>query len=118
MEKVAALTGGIVFLSDKVDALEKNASDLRSRLETFEKRAMAEDILVKARFSGGAPMELVARTADDFLSKRARLESKGIADLQKLAALVDLYTEDGIGLSDESDSIAKGDLTNWLKSIS
>ncbi len=104
------------LVSDK-QTFEKEASELRAQLEIFEKRAKAEAILLSARETT-APDKLKAVTVNEFLSKRAALESKDFEHLEKLAGIVDLYESEGFSIFDEDDAPERGDLTSWLKSQS
>lgn len=99
------------------ELMAKEASDLRDRLDFLEKRARAEQILLDAR-DGNAPPGLRASTIEDFLSKRAELESASDDHLEKVATLVQ-YMDDmgGLLLSDEPDELVSGDFNGWLASI-
>lgn len=103
MDKTAAIKV-IKNMTDKVETLQKEASDLRAQLEMYEKRAQAEDILLQARKTN-APDKIKASSIEDFIAKRANLETSDASHLSKIASIVDMYeqNEDGIFVSDASD---------------
>lgn len=104
------------LIKDK-NTFEKEASDLRAQLEIFEKRAKAEEILLSARETT-APDKLKAVTVNEFLSKRASLESQDFAYLEKVAGIVALCETEDFSIFEDNDTPERGDLTSWLSSIS
>lgn len=114
MDKLKAQIEALI--NDK-NTFEKEASELRAQLEIFEKRAKAEEILLSARETS-APDKLKAVTVNEFLSKRASLESQDYAHLEKVAGIVALYESEDFSIFDDNDTPERGDLTSWLNSIS
>lgn len=111
------LAQGIMAFKSRSDLLEKEASDLRERLELFEKRAQAEEILLLAR-NTTAPEGLRAATIEDFLAKRAQLENASDGHIEKVAMFVQYLDESGgLSLSEETDHTGRGDFNEWLASI-
>lgn len=104
------------LVADK-EMFEKEASELRAQVEFFEKRAKAEEILLAARGTS-APDKLQAVTVNDFLSKRASLEGRDFAHLEKVAGIVAFYDTNDFEILEDNDIPERGDLTSWLNSIS
>lgn len=119
MDKIAQLVDGVKFLATKVETLEKEAADLRAQLQMHEKRAQAEEVLITARQTNSAPESLKSRSIDDFLAKRAKLESSSHEKIAQFENIVRMCESDGDGilLSDETDGAERGDFNGWLRSI-
>lgn len=114
MTKIEQLAQGVIALSEQNELLVKEASDLREQLDMLQKRAWAEEILVKAR-GANAPDGLRAATIEDFLAKRAQLENN--TEIEKVAMFVDFLEESGgISLADDLTE-SRGDFTGWLADI-
>lgn len=113
------LADGVLKLAALRDELIEENDNLRAELEMFQKRAQAEELLLRARHTN-APDSIKARTIDDFFDKRAELETSELDKLDKIAGIVELYENSdssGFDLSDLDDSDQRGDLTGWLKSL-
>ena len=108
-DQIEKLASAVMHLVDE------NAS-LRAQLGMHEKRAQAEGLLLEAR-NTNAPDSIKYRSVDDFLAKRAQLETSTPEHLEKVAAIIDMYenNEDAISLSDITDERGKGNLTGWLE---
>ncbi len=118
MEPLEQLTYGVLAFKEQNELLEKEAQELRERLEGFEKRARAEEVLTSAMRAATVPAGLRPCTIEDFLAKRAELEQASENHIDKVAMFVQ-YCEDeeGIMLSDEDDSPGLGVFNEWLESI-
>ena len=97
--------------------LREANEELQTRLEALEKRAHAENILLRALETKDAPSKLRPHDLQDFLSKRARLEHQDDRYLEKAAMLVDMCNEkDAFEMSDVPDrQDGYGDLAGWLQ---
>ena len=112
-EKLAA---GTLKLKARCDELQERCELLEEELANFQKRAHIEELLLGAR---GKPTKLNTGTIDEFLAKRAHLESHSIQSLEKIGGYLDLVeNEDGIEISEESDSPRGGDFVEWIMSKS
>jgi len=117
MTTLEKLAQGLTSMQDQNRLLAKEASELRERLEMFEKRAQAEEVLLQARQTE-APDGLKAATIEDFLAKRASLENSSDGHIEKVAMFVQYLEESsGISLSEEMDTVNNGNFTDWLASI-
>lgn len=101
----------IVIAVDKLmrknQQLEKQASKLASDVELFEKRSAAEAILLSCR---DVPSKYRTSGIDDFMSKRAELESKSLEELQKIADIVNiLEVDDSTGLVQLVENVKNDD---------
>ncbi|MGI9527022.1 MAG: hypothetical protein ACR2MS_07940 [Weeksellaceae bacterium] len=113
LEKVAEAT---LRLKHEYDELEKVA---HVQQEKLEKRAMAEDILLRARSSSNAPTGLRPSSLEDFLTKRASLEDSTLEHLEKIALMLDyVATSNDFTVDNEaSDNEPKRDFNSFLKEI-
>lgn len=117
-EKLEKLASGVLALQKMNDDLADECERLKAKLETFEKRASVESILVDARRKSGSPTRLVTHTIEDFLTKRAALENQKDDEIEKVATMIRyLEDNDGIISLDENESRpSSGDFTEWLMS--
>lgn len=116
MEPLEKLAVGLMKLKEHNEMLTKEAQELRERLENFEKRARAEEILVAAREVADAPGGIRAVTIEDFFEKRAALEEASDSHMDKVAMFVE-YLDDGDGLSlsdGEGDVSGTNVINEWL----
>jgi hypothetical protein len=112
-EKLAA---GTLKLKANCDELQERCGLLEEELANFQKRAQIEELLLEAR---GKPTKLNTATIDEFLAKRAHLENHSIQSLEKIGGYLDLVeNEDGIEISDESDSPNGNSFVEWILSKS
>ena len=86
------LANGVFALKEAYDLLLEKNAELETKIETFEKRALAEDLLVKARNTN---TNLRANDLDEFLAKRAQLEEEEVERLVKIAASLELINDEG-----------------------
>ena len=113
--KKAAAT--IVKQKNKIASLEQELNSAINKLASFEKRAQAEDVLIRANETEGAPERLQTVTVDEFLGKRAQLEDREDGYIDKAAALVEFSSGgDDFILSDmPAGDASPADLTGWLR---
>ena len=110
------LATGVMKLKQDNNKLSKEASELRDRNDELEKRARAEEVLLKAK---GTPSKFNTSTVDEFLSKRAQLENSSYEELEKIATAIEFLDEDdGISIGDISDESEGGDIYSWLENLS
>lgn len=112
---IEKLAYGTMVLQEKYNELQEEVEILREQNETFLKRARAEDVLIEAK---DTPCKYRTVTMEDFLSKRAELESQSFESLEKIASAIK-YIEDseGLTLSDLKDGNDRGDFTSWLNTL-
>ena len=111
LEKIASAT---LRLKDEYDELQKVAQAQEYKLQ---KRAQAEDILMKARNNPNAPINLRPSTLEDFFQKRAQLEENSDQHLEKVALMLDYMSNTQDFLLDDEEEVEKKDFNSFLREL-
>lgn len=118
MNKLEKLAEGVMSLKAQKEELQKVAEDYKAVVDNFEKRAMAEDILLRSSKAPNAPGKLRAANLEDFIMKRAQLEQSSFEYLEKISSMIDFLDEgDGMELSDYADNSQPRDFNEWLSGL-
>jgi hypothetical protein len=92
---------------------------LREKIASLSRRNRAEDVLIRALQSPDAPQKLKVASLEEFLAKRAALETEDDEYIEKMAMLIDLCDDPhGFEVSDFSSEDTYGDFGAWLASQS
>ena len=113
-EDIKKLALGTLKLREAYSDLKKEAEDMQSQLEALNKRAQVEDILLSAL---GTNTSLRANDIEEFLAKRAELESRSFEELEKIALSLSLI-ESGDGdivISEYSDENDRAGIDEWVR---
>lgn len=108
--KLEKLASAVLTMKEELDVL-------RDQVEFHNKRAQAEDVLLRARKARNVPDGLKTASIEEFVEKRSELEASSFDHIEKVAGIVDYLEEaDDIHLSDEMDDADPADLNDWLRS--
>lgn len=111
LEKIAMAT---LRLKDEFDELRKVANDQAQQLQ---KRAQAEDILIKARSNPSAPIGLRPSTLEDFFQKRAQLEEGSPERLEKIALMLEYSSNTQDFLVEGEEEVERQDFNSFLRKL-
>ena len=105
-------------------ALETELAETKAKLAVLEKRAQAEDFLLKIKDDMSAPVSLRPTTPEDFLQKRAALEAHENLQSAELAVKMASRQDYEIGTVAEppaqvqtGESKADAIFTDWAAEI-
>lgn len=110
----------IYRMKNEYERLQDEHEAALEKLAMYERREQAEQVLIRANETEGAPEQLKSMSCEGFLSKRAQLEEREDGYLEKAAALVEFSGDgDSFDLSavpSKSKGSDPADLNGWIAS--